>query len=369
MAQISLIKTEFQGHFYIQVITSGFVAGLSEIIRQIPGGGYNKNLGWYIPYSPPHYQLLKNKLEHFHIRFNTTTKQSILIKENHLNEKLELSEEEKHHILKLVEQLTLQRYSLNTIRTYKQQMEQFMMSINIPMNTVKLDDIKAYLMNKIKILKWNEASQNSFINAIKFFYTKVMHQNLDFSELRPRNKKDLPNVLSEKEVISIINETKNIKHKCILMVIYSAGLRLSELIQLRKSDIHFNDNRIFIKSGKGKKDRYTILAHKTKEMLKEYLKVYRPKYWLFEGLYGEQYSARSVQAILRKAVEKAHANPYTTVHTLRHSFATHLLERGTDIRYIQTLLGHASIKTTEIYTHITPKGGHHIKSPIDHFEL
>jgi integrase/recombinase XerD len=128
-------------------------------------------------------------------------------------------------------------------------------------------------------------------------------------------------------------------------------------------------NCIFIERGKGKKDRYSLLSEKMKTILPEYLKTYKPNYWLFEGPLGEPYSARSVQAVLRKAVQKAKINPFASVHTLRHSFATHLLERGTDIRYIQELLGHNSLKTTEIYTHVTQKGGNQIQSPLDQLDL
>ena len=161
----------------------------------------------------------------------------------------------------------------------------------------------------------------------------------------------------------------NLKHRTMLLLIYSAGLRLGELLNMRKDDVLFDRKRIFVKSGKGKKDRYTLLADNMENTLHAYLKAYKPLYWLFEGPMAEPYSARSVQLVLRKAVAKAGVNPYCTVHTLRHSFATHLLERGTDIRYIQALLGHNSLKTTEIYTHITQKGGNTIKSPLDQLNL
>ena len=151
--------------------------------------------------------------------------------------------------------------------------------------------------------------------------------------------------------------------------IYSAGLRLNELIKLRVDDIKIDRKEIFIYSGKGKKDRITILADKMIIQLKTYLKEFKPSYWLIEGADGGCYSARSVQAILRKGVADSGVNPMATVHTLRHSFATHLLERGTDIRYIQDLLGHSSIKTTEIYTHITQKGGRTIQSPLDQLDF
>jgi integrase/recombinase XerD len=153
------------------------------------------------------------------------------------------------------------------------------------------------------------------------------------------------------------------------MLIYAGGLRVSELVNLRKDDILIDRMQLFVKGGKGKKDRYTVFSKKLLNQLTQYLKDYTPAYWLFEGQDYGQYSVRSVQAILRQAVTRSGVNPYATVHTLRHSFATHLLENGTDLRYIQQLLGHASSKTTEIYTHITRKGEEKLKSPLDDLEL
>ena len=154
-----------------------------------------------------------------------------------------------------------------------------------------------------------------------------------------------------------------------MMLIYSAGLRLGELTKLRLTDIQADEHRIFVRDGKGKKDRCTILAGKTETLLRSYLAFYRPVHWLFEGADGGAYSDRSVQAIFTKAKERSKINPLATVHTLRHSFATHLLEKGVDLRYIQDLLGHESSKTTEIYTHITKKSWDKIKSPLDDLEI
>jgi site-specific recombinase XerD len=153
------------------------------------------------------------------------------------------------------------------------------------------------------------------------------------------------------------------------MLIYSSGIRISEAVNLRLDDILREQKRLFIKGGKGKKDRYTILSDKMVILLEKYWQEYRPKYWLFEGLHDEKYSTTSIQKILRRAVEKSGVNPYATVHTLRHSFATHLLERGTDLRYIQYLLGHSSIETTQIYLHITEKGGKNLHSPLDNLDI
>jgi len=152
-------------------------------------------------------------------------------------------------------------------------------------------------------------------------------------------------------------------------LIYSAGLRLSEVIHIRPNDIDSDRMTIHIRNAKGKKDRISLLSEKTLKLLREYYKEYRPKYWLFEGQLGEQFSPRSVQNILQAALRTTKIRKKVTVHTLRHSFATHLLETGVDLRYIQNFLGHESTKTTMIYTHITKKGIENIKSPLDNLDI
>jgi len=167
----------------------------------------------------------------------------------------------------------------------------------------------------------------------------------------------------------IVNCIKNLKHKAIILTIYSAGLRISEVINLKIADIDSSRMAIIIKGAKGKKDRNSLLSEKLLVILRDYFKLYKPKMWLFEGQTGEQYAASSIQHIFRRACDDAKIIKKASVHTLRHSFATHLLEHGTDLRYIQELLGHSSSKTTEIYTHITHKGMEKVKSPLDNFEF
>jgi len=186
---------------------------------------------------------------------------------------------------------------------------------------------------------------------------------------RPKKGRNLPSVLSEQEVQLILNSTDNLKHKAILSLIYSAGLRRSELINLQSGDIDSKRMYVIIRSGKGNKDRYSILSEKVLELLRQYFREYKPREWLFEGQYGGQYSATSIQNILKQAVRRAGIKKRVTVHTLRHCFATHLLEHGVDLRYIQELLGHQNPKTTEIYTHITQRGLGKIKSPIDGLDI
>jgi site-specific recombinase XerD len=180
-----------------------------------------------------------------------------------------------------------------------------------------------------------------------------------------KKAKELPNVLSKSEILKVINAPKNIKHKRILYTIYSAGLRREEALNLRVEDIHSEEKYIFVKGGKGKKDRRTVLSTKLLQLLRAYFKKEKPSYWLFEGAAGGKYSVSSITKIFRRAVTDSKINPWATVHTLRHSFGTHLLQAGTNLRHIQHLMGHESSKTTEIYTHVMNVSVDRVMSPLD----
>jgi site-specific recombinase XerD len=236
-------------------------------------------------------------------------------------------------------------------------------------------DIMDFSTHLVINRKVSSSYQNQAINAIKFYFEKVKGGPRKFYPIdRPQREKILPEVCSEEEVVSILKNTSNLKHRAILTTIYSAGLRISELINLKISHIDSNRMQIRVEQSKGKKDRYTLLSPKTLKLLREYIKEYRPNFYLFEGQGSAKetpvpYAARSIQAILKESAKKAGITKSISVHTLRHSFATHLLEHGTDLRYIQSLLGHESSKTKEIYTHVTTKGFDQIKSPLDKLDM
>jgi integrase/recombinase XerD len=263
------------------------------------------------------------------------------------------------------------RYSPATIKTYTSLFEEFIN--HFPLHVIdQLDEKKVIEFVQYLVLdrKVSISYQNQAINAIKFYYEKVKGGQRKFYVLdRPRPEKKLPMVLNLDEVRQILRATPNLKHKCILTLIYSAGLRVSEAIRLKVNDLDFERKQIRVVQSKGKKDRATLLGTRTAELVKEYLATYKPKEWLFEGATGAQYTVRSIQEILKSSLKRANITKSCSVHTLRHSFATHLLEQGTDLRYIQSLLGHESSKTTEIYTHVTTKGFDQIVSPIDHLDL
>jgi site-specific recombinase XerD len=177
--------------------------------------------------------------------------------------------------------------------------------------------------------------------------------------------KKLPEVLSQQEVVQLFEATDNLKHRVMLMLLYASGLRRSELLTLRVGDVDFDRAVVLIRGGKGRKDRHSVLAHSLIPIIEQYLNMYRPAFWLFEGLNGERYSATSLQQVLKRAVSRAGIRKHVRLHMLRHSFATHLLEAGTSTRYIQVLLGHESPKTTEVYAKVTRFGLDKVVSPLD----
>lgn len=270
--------------------------------------------------------------------------------------------------LRMIEQkLNLRGYSPNTTRTYLQSFKEFMLFYGEedPQNLTEFE-IRNYILYLIEQRKLSRSTQNQAINAIKFFYEKLLLQPRKVYYLdRPMKEHRLPEVLSTEEVMRIFEAVDNLKHRVMLMLIYSAGLRRSELINLRLGDVDLHRNMVLIRGGKGRKDRHTVVAQNLVPILEQYVNQYRPGFWLFEGAQGDRYSVSSLQQVLKQAVQRAGIPKRVRLHMLRHSFATHLLESGTSTRYIQVLLGHESPKTTEIYAQVTRFALENIESPLD----
>jgi integrase/recombinase XerD len=268
------------------------------------------------------------------------------------------SKENQEALQKFKQQLILKSYSPSTIRTYTNEFVQFLHTIKDKQATgFTITRIKDYLQYCHATLKLSEATLHSRMNALKFYYEQVLHQEKFFWEIpRPKKPDQLPKVLGENEIGRMFNSVRNLKHKAILFTAYSAGLRVSEVINLKIKDVDSERMQLFIEKSKGKKDRYVGLSILLLDVLRAYLKsaAPRPVTFVFENPQrpGECYSIRSAQQIFHDAKEKARINKNVGIHSLRHSFATHLLEKGIDIRYIKDLLGHFSIKTTERYLHV-----------------
>ncbi len=237
----------------------------------------------------------------------------------------------------------------------------------IELESITKDVIDNYMMFLVEKKRVSISTQNTAINAIKFYLERVNkgERKVYYAD-RPIKDRMLPSVLSVEETQKLLSEAENVKHRCMLFLLYSAGLRVSELLNLKRTDIDEDRMVIYIRAGKGCKDRISLLSSLALEYLNKYCNLYKPDLWLFEGQFGGPYSARSINHFIHNYARKAGIFKRVSAHTLRHSFATHLLERGTDLRYIQTLLGHESSRTTERYTHVTKRGFDKLISPLDH---
>ena len=278
-----------------------------------------------------------------------------------------LEELKKQAIQTFIRYLTSKRYSPNTIKVYSDSMSTFLRYFSMKDTTdISNDDLIDFNNNYILKNNFSASFQNQVVNAVKLYFSAIQHKKMDVELIhRPRREKVLPNVLSKEEVKAILDAPYNLKHRAMLAMIYSCGLRRGELLNLTKFDIDSKRMVVIIRMAKGKKDRIVPLSPKILNLLRDYYKSYNPKEFLFEGQSGGKYSEKSLENVLKQSLFKARNKKPVTLHWLRHSYATHLLENGTDLRYIQDLLGHKSSKTTEIYTHVSTKNIQNIRSPFD----
>ena len=265
-------------------------------------------------------------------------------------------------------EMRLRGLSQQTIKSYQSCVRSFVKYFS-PRHPRELDveDIRAYLLFLLEKKKLASSTVNQVFNAIRFLYVELYKRPWTLRDIpRPHRPKRLPVVLSQDELRRIFGAKENPKHKAILMVAYSGGLRLGEVVRLKPEDIDSGRGMIFVRGGKGEKDRYTLLGQAALEVLRAYWRMQGGGEWLFPGQRaGEHLSKRSAEAIFTGALQSSGIRKGASFHSLRHAFATHLLEAGVDIRYIQELLGHSSLKTTEIYIHVTQKQVRQIRSPID----
>lgn len=318
---------------------------LIDRFRKLKGARWSATLGtWHLPDTATYRAQFKLPAEH------------------------QLSTDVTHQIEKFVLWMRSKRYSPSTVKTYTDAIRVFARFFSAkPLQEISDQDI--VIFNNGYILK-NELSasyQNQVVNAVKLFFQTLQHRKLDIDLIhRPKRARGLPNVLSKEEVKAILEAHTNVKHVAMLSLIYACGLRRSELLNLQPVHVCGKRGILFIKQSKGRKDRIVPISEKLLDLLRRYYNLYRPRVWLFEGQEkGLPYSEKSLENVLKQALKKAAINQPVSLHWLRHSYATHLLEGGTDLRYIQELLGHNSSRTTEIYTHVSVQSLQKIKSPFD----
>jgi integrase/recombinase XerD len=361
---------------------------LNNFFKKLEFATYsNSNKGWYIPDNEDYFAKIEKEikgignLNYDHNKTKTipnytlsTNKKTITTTLHHVTTNNDIaclnkmSEHNRREFDKFIQHLIIKGYSGNTVRTYKNELGIFLQTLkNVAANDLSTYRIKDYLQYCHEKLKLSESTIHSRMNALKFYYEQVLGYDKFFWEIpRPKKRIILPKVISEEKIIKGLFSIENLKHKTILVTAYSAGLRVSEVVSLKIRDVDSDRMQIFIENAKGKKDRVVPLSNNVLELLRNYYKEYKPKYWLFEGqVKGEAYSVRTAQEVFSFYFKKIGLPKYFTFHSLRHSYATHLLESGTDIKYIQELLGHNDIKTTLRYTHVSKRELSKIESPLD----
>ena len=347
-----------------------------ELVKKIADAKWSQtNKCWFISYYAEALQLIKNTFEAKGITIKLLNKYEDVIKPNHVKIKKpsdalpDLNKVQKEKINQFNYWLKSKRYSGSTIGTYMDSIQTFLRYYSTKnLSEITNEDLIIFNNEYILANHYSASYQNQIVNAVKLFFRNIENKQLQPELIhRPKTQKLLPNVLSKEEIKLILNAHSNIKHKAMLSLIYSCGLRCGEMLRLKPEHIDSKRNILIIKQSKGRKDRITPLSNKIILMLRDYYHLHKPKEWLFEGQkQGEPYDERSLQNVLKQAIVKCQIKKPVSLHWLRHSYATHLLENGTDLRYIQEILGHSSSKTTEIYTHVSTKNIQKIISPFDY---
>lgn len=262
--------------------------------------------------------------------------------------------------------LRLKNYSQRTVKAYVGALFRCMEYFEKDISGISNEDLNRYLLYLLEDRKRSASYLSVVVSSFKIAFNEILERNDDIIFPKVKREQKLPDILSKYEVVKVIETVRNLKHKAMLVACYSAGLRVAEVASLKVGDIDSKRMLVHIRSGKGAKDRYTLLSHKCLAILRDYARIYKPHDWLFEGMKQDKHiSERSCQKIFEVAVKKAGLKKDVSIHSLRHSFATHLLEQGTDIRYIQQLLGHTSAKTTQRYLHVSNRYLAGIVSPLD----
>ncbi|MBE9916468.1 tyrosine-type recombinase/integrase [Paenibacillus donghaensis] len=341
-------------------------------IREIPGMKWvsDKKI-WLIPFTAEFIQLLQTLFEGAKIHVDAVLMKECGLFNNEVHTQDHIPSYLWNESIKssLVRALQLRGYSKKTIKAYCSQVHRF--HTFVQQQNTWMDHEKMIQSYSLHLLPRNcsHSYVNQAISAIKFYAQKVLLQEGTASYIRPKKEKRLPNVLSMNEVMMILRALDNIKHRAILYLTYSSGLRVGEVVRLKIQDIDFERKTLRIHQGKGRKDRITLLSDTAMDIVQPYLQQEKPEKWMFPGQHPDRHiTERTVQKVFEQARVASGIQKKVSIHALRHSFATHLLEGGIDIRFIQELLGHQSVHTTEKYTHVSVKDIRRIKSPLDQLE-
>lgn len=364
MRTIILERVIHRGQKRIKLIFD-FDVVVMDILKTIEGAAWSATMTcWHVPHTE-NYLLDLQKVF-------VDKAQLVDMTDNQIDFKFEkLSVQHQHAIDNFYRFLKNRRYSEQTVASYMRRIRDFLEFYHQKeLELISNHDVQYYNYERMIKLRRSNVLQNQFVTSLKLFLMTVRQSKIDIEKVeRARKKRKLPTVFSKKEVELILNSTQNQKHKTILLLTYACGLRRSEVPNLRIQDLNSERKVMMIRNAKGMKDRFVPLSAKIIEALRIYYKIYRPKHYVFETSLGKKYNKETIYKIFKRALEKSNIKKDVGIHTLRHSYATHLLESGTDLRYIQTILGHKSSRTTEIYTHVSTHNISNIISPADDLEL
>ncbi|MDY6800781.1 MAG: tyrosine-type recombinase/integrase [Bacteroidota bacterium] len=368
MHNIFIEKALHRGQRRVKVIFK-YNEDIIKQLREIEGVRWSRTMKcWHIPFTKDYKEILIRKF-----------KDSAEIVEK---ERFKKKEQKKHgfepvpeHIQKAINTFYVYlknlRYSPSTIKTYTQNILKFLIFFaEKPIYAINNNDIQNYNYEMMILKNKSHNAQNQFISALKLFLNTMTHTSINFDEIeRAKRSKKLPEVFSKKEVEKIIGGNTNLKHRTLLLLTYGCGLRRNEVCNLKINDVDSERKVLHIRCGKGAKHRIVPLSDKLIDKLRLYFKTYKPKEYLFETNPGNPYPGETAYKVFRRSLEKSGIKKRVGIHALRHSYATHLLENGTDLRYIQELLGHKSSKTTEIYTHVSTHDLNNIGNPSDDLDI
>lgn len=364
MLEIKLYPLKHRGAIHIAV-SFPFNMELNREVGKVPGIRWSRtNRCYYLPFSQQNksklFKLLKSKGRY--IDYSALAG----VQPEPAREPLVLDTPKQQLLDIYLSFLRGKRYSQSTLKTYRSFIEKFLLSIDKAPEELTNRDLELFFEREIAGRNYAVSTHRQCVSALKHFAGLQQLPELEAAAINsPRKDKTLPTVLSKEEVIDLLRATRNLKHRALFALLYASGLRVGEALNLKLNAIDIDRRQIIIRSGKGRKDRFVTMAESFIPLLLNYLDTYRPKSYFVEGATGGQYSGSSVRAALKQACSRAGLKKRVTPHCLRHSFATHMLENGIDIRYIQSLLGHSSPETTMIYTHVTQKDLMQIRSPLD----
>lgn len=375
------VIVEKENDTHLKVFVPYGKKGWIEIVKNIPGRKWVvEEKYWTIPFVKQAFSYLERHLGDF-VHFNVGIPSDLpekfpeivrpIKKKWQRKGKQPLNVDQQHALNQLEKELRLEGKQWATIKSYRNHLKHFVCYYSkvIPKD-IGHAQIKNYLNYQLKEKCIADSTYNQILNALRCFYDRVLKQPEKTRDIpRPPKRRKLPNVMSKEEVALVIQQIDNLKHKTIIALMYATGLRVGEVVKIKVGDLNFDKKRLFVHSGKGDKDRYTILPEKIISLLKLYMPAYKVDDWLFEGQYGGNYSVRSVQSIVKTAVAKSRIKRRVTAHSFRHAFTTHLHDFGYSVEQIRIWLGHADISTTQGYLHVGNENQADFKSPFDSMEI